>query len=351
MTKNTPMRLGLIALIVAAWLALGWHGTVSGQKVHDAIWAKAEQKAQGNSRYAGQGDAALYEKIVEHVSTGESYYEAATNEQRLRGYPTKPVFTIRLPTLATLFAWLGAEGMRIAALLLLAATIIAWSRRIYGAFPGRPKWVGMAILIGLGAVALTGLPPLYFHESWAGILIALSLGLWSPGKYRASVVIALAAVLIRELALAYILGMLFFALLDRRWREVAAWTGSIALFALAMILHAQAATPYVLPGDLSSPGWLAATGLGFPVAAINMSSALTMFPIAVTAFLVPLSLLGWLGWRSPISLRAGVILAGYVFSFTLIGRTDNFYWGLIVAPLILAGLLFLPQAVARAFRQ
>lgn len=347
MTGST--RALVIGVLLAAWLALGWHGTVAGSQVVDGIWAKAKQQKTKASPYAGEGDAALYRKIVERVSAGEPYYAAATAEQRTRGYPTKPVFAIRLPTLATLFAWLGEGGIRLAAALAMVAAIAAWSLRLYREFPGRPIWVGIALLIGLGSLGLTSTAPLYFHEAWAGILIALSLGLWAPGKYRASVAIALAAVLIRELALAYILGMAFFALLDRRWKEVAWWLGAVGVFGIAMIAHASAAAPHVLPGDLQSQGWMAMSGWGFSLAGLNMTTALTALPMAVTAFLLPLSIAGWAGWRHPLALRAAVIIAGYLISFTIIGRTDNFYWGLMTAPLILAGLMFLPQAVARLF--
>lgn len=342
---STTTRSGLFVIIACLWLALGWYGTTAGQTVVDAIWAKAEQGSAKSSKYAGQGDAELYRQIVKRVSTGEPYYAAATSEQRTRGYPTKPVFAVRLPTLATLFAWFGVGGMQVIALGVMIATIGAWSWRLRRAFPDRPIWLGVAVLIGLGSIALTSDAPLYFHEAWAGIFIALSLGLWAPGQYRASVIVALIAVLIRELALAYILGMLVLAVRDRRWKEVSWWAGAIIIFVLGMAIHAHTAMPYILPSDEMSPGWLAYSGWGFSLAGLNMVTSLTALPFAFTAFLIPLSLMCWYGWRSPLSLRVVMTLAGYLISFTVMGRTDNFYWGLMTAPLCLAGLMFLPQAV------
>ena len=42
-------------------------------------------------------DMRLYRDIVQRMDRGESYYAAATAQQRAQDYPTKPFVTVRLP--------------------------------------------------------------------------------------------------------------------------------------------------------------------------------------------------------------------------------------------------------------
>jgi len=63
-------------------------------------------------------DLRLYRVIAERVKRGDDYYVAATEEQRANNYPVAPGFTVRLPTLAFLSAWLGTGGLIVLCMLL-----------------------------------------------------------------------------------------------------------------------------------------------------------------------------------------------------------------------------------------
>src|SRR5262249_39245592 len=71
----------------------------------------------------------------------------------------------------------------------------------------------------------------------------------------------------------------------------------------------------------------------------------------VSALCLPLSLLGWAGWRTASGLRGGLTLAGYVAAFLVVGNPAfNCYWGLVDAPLFAFGLLWAPAALRDAWR-
>ncbi|MCE3544266.1 hypothetical protein LXJ56_29245, partial [Escherichia coli] len=80
---------------------------------------------------------------------------------------------------------------------------------------------------GMMAFVQTDLAP--FHEIWAGLLIALSLGVWKPGRWLPAVAFGLAAALIRETAGLYLLLMGGIALVERRPREAAGWAVAAAV--------------------------------------------------------------------------------------------------------------------------
>ena len=54
---------------------------------------------------------------------------------------------------------------------------------------------------------------------------------------------------------------------------------------------------------------------------------------------------GWASWNDPLGLRMALTLAGYAAVIGLFARGDNFYWVLLVAPVFLAGLAFVPDGL------
>jgi hypothetical protein len=62
-------------------------------------------------------------------------------------------------------------------------------------------------------------------------------------------------------------------------------------------------------------------------------------------------LFGWLSVRAGWALRAGLLLLGYGAMLALFARADTFYWALLAAPLSLAGLAFVPRALADLVRR
>lgn len=71
-----------------------------------------------------------------------------------------------------------------------------------------------------------------------------------------------------------------------------------------------------------------------------------LFHESWAALLLILSLFGWASVRAGWALRVALLLAGYGTMLALFARTDTFYWALLAAPLSLAGLAFLPEALS-----
>ena len=159
-------------------------------------------------------DLALYQAIAARVGAGEGYYAAAVAEQRARDYPLRPIVTVRLPTLAWTIGTLGPENAAVLLRLLMIAAIAALTLRLRSLAGSRAAW-GAAAFLAAGSTALLTVPAMTFwHESWAALLIVLSITLRSPGRWVAALLFGLIAVLLRELALPYLCVMATLA-----WRE------------------------------------------------------------------------------------------------------------------------------------
>ena len=293
-------------------------------------------------------DLKLYQTISQRVAAGEDYYTAAATLQREQGYPLKPFVTMRLPTLATIIATLGMTGAKILLWVIMGLTLFVWWRRFEGCFadPGRRL---SAILLLTSGLTIIGLPNLVvLHDAWAGLLVTLALGLHGNRRIWLSLVAVAAAILIRETILPIAGLFLFMALLDKQWKSAGCW-GALILAALGVLmLHAQAVAAVTLPNDLASQGWLRAGGWGFALQALGETTALRAMPEWAGAILVPLSLAGWFSWADKTGRAVSLAFLGYTALFMAAGRLENFYWGLWVSPLLLAGLAFVPQAVLAA---
>lgn len=292
-------------------------------------------------------DAVLYARIVDRVRAGEPYHAAAVAEQRARNYPVRPFVTVRPPTLAWLTAAIGtpATGALLVALMAAAATSFALTLRASATTPS--EWITGAALGAWGA-ALVGQPALaMWHDIWAGLLLMLAIGLWRPGGPLPAIVAALAAVAIRELALPFLLVMGAGALVERRWREVLGWSAATIVAMIAIGLHAHAVLSHTLPGDPVSQGWTGGGGWPLLLTMLRQTSLFGLFPPPVVAVFVPLALLGWLARGDALGWRVSLLLIGYGTMLMLFARPDNFYWSVLIAPVLPAGLAFLPRLVTR----
>src|SRR3546814_10748823 len=107
-------------------------------------------------------------------------------------------------------------------------------------FASRRRHTRGALVTGVQTCALPIFSPalIVFHEGWAALLIALSLALYRKDRWWPSVVLALLALMIRELALPFVLLMGGLALLSLNWREFFAWSAVTLIFAIALWFHA-----------------------------------------------------------------------------------------------------------------
>lgn len=300
-------------------------------------------------------DLALYDRVIARIGQGENYYTVAAEEHRKAHYPLRPGVAVRLPTLAYASVALGDQGRGAevlvpgtlaAAILLLAATLWAWWRRLGDeGLPARERRFAMALLFFGTSL---GLNRYYFvlHELWAGMLLALAMGLHRPGrKWGAAVGVAALALAIREHALPFVLLMGAMAFWRRDWKEGAAWSGLVLAFFAYLAWHLAQVAGQVLPGDPVGPAWLELRGLSGWLSNVVLSSNLRFLPHFIAGPLVVLMVLGWAGWKSPAGTFATLLYLGYGLAFMIAGRPDNFYWGAVIAPAMLVGLAFVPMAL------
>ncbi len=294
-------------------------------------------------------DLRLYDRIASRVAHGDDYHRAAIQEQRAANFPVRPGLAVRLPTMAYLTALMGGELLAVL-LLLGALTAGAWYVRLADEPGGAPRRVVTVALLLLGAAA--ALNPAYanLHEVWAGLLIALAIGLHRPGTWHWSWFAAAGSLAIRELALPFVLLMAAMALWRRDWREAVAWAVLVILFTVFLAWHLAEVNALMLPSDRDSPTWLALRGLRGLTQDIAETSALQFLPRWLAGPLALLPLVGWAGWKSPLGLLAGLTCAGYGLFFMFAGRDNNFYWGLLVVPVWFAGFAFLPMALGSLWK-
>lgn len=328
------LTLALIALLLlATFLALDTPATS-----RDAV-----------QRADSQTDIVLYDTIVEGMRHGGDYYTVAADALRSGNYPMKPFVTFRLPTLAAVQALLPAWATIALLWCLAIAVVVAWYARLKPAFARAPPRIVAMIMLAGGMVVFVQPALVAFHELWAGLLIALSLGVRKPGRWVEAAALGLAAMLIRETAALYVATMAVLALAEGERREALGWGAALGVLAVAVAVHAHAVTQVVQPLDPASPGWAGMLGFGYFVRTIAISTALAQAPLALAAPLVGLALAGWAAWRDPLALRAVTVFALYAVLLGIAGRVDTFYWGLLVAPTLLVGLAFVPDALRDLF--
>ena len=280
------------------------------------------------------------------MSHGDGYYPVATRSLRQGGYPVKPFIAVRLPTLAVVAAALSPAFMLALFWIVAMLALFAWWDRFGEAFGRTAPRLLATLLVGCGGALLVAPELVLFHEAWAALLLALALARWRPDAWLEAVCLMLAAALIRETAALALLVMGGFALVERRRNEALAWAAALAVLALVLVCHAQAVATFTRPFDPASEGWGDLGGFGFFAKAVAASSALGLAPAPLAAALVVLALAGWAAWDDPLALRVLAILVAYGLLIATLARTDTYYWAFLVAPLLPAGLAFVPDLLA-----
>jgi hypothetical protein len=295
-------------------------------------------------------DLVLYRTINARLAAGEPYYPVAAQELRQGNYPLRPFVTFRLPTLAVISGWFGPTGMQVSLMALALLTIGLWWRRLKPAL-AQPR---MALIGGLLVAMGTTLAfrPAYsvMHEVWAGLLIAASLAVHRADKWWPAFAFAVVALALRELALPFVLLMGALALVARRWKEAAAWAALVLAFAIVIWLHADQVAAVTSAADPASPGWTTMGGWSSLMRTMTLTSGFRALPPALATVAIILSFLGWAGWRSRTGLAGLLMFAGYGLMLMVLGRYENFYWGLLIAPAFALGILFAPIALKDLWR-
>ena len=333
-----PARVSVFATLIAAMLLLAGCVPQTVLLSHPAPHGKYSDKR-------------LYRDITAAVAGGTSYYAAAAHFQRSHGYPVKPGFTVRLPTLALVAATIGWGWLRVGAFALLATAMLAWFRALRGRVT-LPERLAAAVAIGANVGMLTG-DPMIIHERWAGLFLTLALAarVGRREQWAWPLALAGAALAVRELALPFVLLSLAFAIHERRWRETLAWTALIAMFGALLALHLHFVAAEARPGDLASQGWWALGGPKMALTALVDSSPLQylLFPFAAVLAVLPLA--GWLTLGGREGRFCVALFGGYALMVALFARPDNFYWGAIIQPAWFVGAALVPRSAIRLARK
>jgi hypothetical protein len=296
-------------------------------------------------------DMMLFRDIVGQMDTGKDYYSAATAMQRAHHYPTQPFVTVREPTLFVAASEFGWPSLNQLELVLAGLVVVIWLL----ALPPPVMWAEKLAAGGCVATAClapiaTSLTPM--SEAWCGLLLALALGLtlWNRARWWMPVTVIAAALALRELALPFLLLAAAFALWERRWTELAAWTAVLVLFAAGLAWHAVNVAAVQLPGDLHSAGWNGALGLRGVLLALASTTLLHQLPMQLALVIALLPAIGWLALDGRRGAFAVLLLFGYALMIALFSRSDNFYWGFTMVPAWFAGLALVPRGLIQLTR-
>lgn len=284
-------------------------------------------------------DTDLFAAVVERVRDGQPYYLADGAEMRLEGYPTASTFNWRLPTLTWFQAELPSRGWSILILSAISlTTFVLWVLRLRWLSGRKMAFAVIALILALPTWPWMVPSTSFLHDLWAGQLIALSLACWASGFVTGSLCAGLAAVSIRELALPYVLVMAAAAAFERRSREAIAWAAISVAFGIALLWHISLARPLTDPAS-AYYGWLALGGWRFVLQTTQVNAFLMEAPVWFVALVIPCAWAGLFVWSAPEGRRAAATVSAYLAAFTIVGRPDNGYWGLLVAPILPLGLI------------
>lgn len=318
---------GALVVLVAAALLTGW----------GCVRCTSGANEPHSSSLAIDGD--FFVAVINGVRAGGDYYTVMGRELPAFGYPTRPVFTWRLPTLTWLQARLPSLDASVWILTVFGlVSAYLWIKTIRPTGLGR--WLASMPFLLATLPAWVWLNPkaATIHDMWAGELIALSLACRAGGLRRSSVVVGAAATAFRELAVPYVLVMAAASWLERRPREFRAWLTVAAGFLVAFAWHALRVREHLPPGSYAN-FWLVFSGWCFALSTARTNVFLMGAPPFVVALAVPAMLAALWTWRSEAGRRVAATVTVYLLCFVVVGRPFNWIWGLNIAPLLPLGMV------------
>ncbi|WP_254507132.1 hypothetical protein [Anatilimnocola floriformis] len=298
-------------------------------------------------------DLQLYRDVTAAVARGENYYVTVKPQLLKHGFPVRSTFNWRLPTYAWFFALLPGPWAIQGLLVLLAAAGLTLHFQAEQTAQGLAAAVFSAfLLIGVVKWSVDGLA-FYTQELWAAVLMLVSIGTIArkePAWRIVAISAGIAALLFRELALPYCFWAAVFATYHRRWKEAAGWSAGIALFFAFLFWHSRQVAAQLTADDLNGAGggltqWLKFGGLDFVLLCTRLNAFLFAAPGPVLFLYLLLSLLGLTSSRDERLLLQGFTAASYFAAFSVVGMPINFYWGLLFAPLLPAGVAAVPAVL------
>jgi hypothetical protein len=282
---------------------------------------------------------------VEGVRHGGNYYAVTADALRAGGYPLAPFTAFRLPTLAVVEAALPEVAVMAMLYLLTGTAAAAWYRRMRLGVRTRGARTMVTVLLfaSLAPMLQVSFAPL--PELWTGLAITLSLAVRRRGHFVDAIAFGLAAAMLSEMAALYLMTMLVFAIAERERRESLGWALALIVVVAVLAVHAHAVAEVVKPLDDTGVDWTGALGLGGFVSAAVSLTALAWLPLWLAAPIIGLATFGWATWRDPAAPRALVTIALTALLIAVIGREDTPHWALLVTPILLTGLVFVPDGL------
>lgn len=327
-TRFAGMKPWTARIIIIAFLGIIVYGVLCCQSIIPGIDANKG------------ADLRLYRRIVERIQSGESYYQAAYSEFRIRGYPTNSVFNWRMPLLAWIMGqFSNIKLCQLIAIILSLVTLAIWIS-VVQIFDSFYKMLAGSLLL-LGWPLYSFIPDVFLvHEFWAGAFITLSLAAYAKGWRRASSLFGLMALFVRELAFPYVIIMLILSFYEKQHSEALIWLSGIIAFLLMMVIHIVYIKHIIMNNNLIQyESWIALGGWQFVLNTAHTHPYLLLLPIWFTAMILPMAILGLIGWKDPLFLRISATICVYVVIFAFIGQPFNQLWGLMYVNILLLGLL------------
>lgn len=316
-------RLHRAGLAVALLLALGI-----------AFLPGVAPSGEGSATAAGViGDVELYRHIMERTAE-EGYYAAAIAELERHGFALSPFVVVRTPILASL------GDLALLKLPLLVAVSIA-----FALLPGlKPVERVVLAVVTFGAGWHVFMPESQLiHDFWAGLLLALAFAIYRPGLWWPSLLVALFAAMLREIAVPFLFLALAFAVAEQRRREALGWIAALAVWACFMAWHAVQVGQH--PGG-GQQGWFSVIGPAQQFDWIYRQSLLRIVPQQLGVAIVALGLVGWLGLPTRHGLFAFLYLFGMTVLISVAAKFNNLFWIMLCLPMWFGGLVFVPRLLA-----
>ena len=275
------------------------------------------------------GDARIYRTVVSRLAEGTPYYTAIGEMLRHGRNPAKEVFHWRTPLFFSALAAVP-ESISRAVLLSLAAALVVATFAVTITRGGTVFWTAIAMQIGAVAMSTAVPDAIFMAESWIGLGIGLSVCAYILEWRTTAVLLGLASLFVRELAVLYCVICTLLALGQRRWRELTLWLMGAVLYAVYFGIHVIRVWQHQRPDDLSGGTWMALWGVPFLLGTIEAHGWMLLLPAIVTALTLALIIAGSLAPATPPVVRWTSIAYGAFF--LIAGKSFNVYWGLVVWP-------------------
>ena len=301
--------------------------------------------------HAGDGDLALYGRIVSALHAGASYYPTAHAELIAGHYGTLSIPGWRTPLYLTLISLF--PSLAVAQSALVALTIFAAAAAVALLWQMAGRTIAIAMIPVLFAALSGCLAPqtVLFSEYACGALILLSAACFALGYRRTAFATATLALFFRELALPYVIACLALAWREGRRKEVAAWLAALVAYAAYYVWHWHMVVAQLGPPDVgAAQGWLRFGGATFVLSTAAFDGVLVLAPMWLAAVVLVLAVLGLLAWPASAERRVPLTVFAYLLAFAFVGKPLDRYWGEMVTPLLTLGLAWAAPALADLFR-